>query len=366
VNILFMTTHLNTGGIASYLLTLTRGLIRARHHVSIVSSGGELEGRFTSLGAHCLKLSIKTKSELDLRIYLALAPLKKILVEEKIEIIHSHTRITQVMGQCARQKFGIPYVSTCHGYFRNRLSRKIASCWGDKVIAISEAVAQHLREDFHIEENRIVLIRNGIDLQLFKSMGQCERDKKRKEFKLDGGPLIGMIARLSDVKGQDILIHAMAHISKEMPQAKLLLIGKGKMEDELKNLTEKLHLRDQVIFHSTVDYTPDFLPIFDIIVTPSRQEGLGLSVLEAQAVGIPIVASNVGGLLNLIKNEETGLLVQKEDSQALATAIIRLLKDAALANKLSANAKDFVNQNYSADVMVAKTLELYQSQVGRQ
>ena len=125
MNILFLTTHLNAGGITSYLLTLTKGFSEKGHGVYIVSSGGNQQNDFVALGARCVVLNIKAKSELDLRIYFALGFLKKYIRDNHIDVLHGHTRITQVMARILRNLTGVPYVTTCHGFFKPRFFRKI-------------------------------------------------------------------------------------------------------------------------------------------------------------------------------------------------------------------------------------------------
>jgi len=129
MNILFLTTHLNVGGITSYLLTLTKGLIKQGHGVFLASSSGEMLEAFQSLGVEHLKLNISTKSELDPRIYLALGRLRRFIKQKDIHVVHTQTRVTQVMGFCLGRITEIPYLSTCHGFFKPRLSRKIFPCW---------------------------------------------------------------------------------------------------------------------------------------------------------------------------------------------------------------------------------------------
>ena len=359
MKILFLSTHANTGGITSYLLTLTKGLIRRGHHVHLVSSGGDHIETFQKLGAKTVILNLKTKSELNPKIYGALLPLKNYIDEQHIDVIHAQTRVTQVMGTCLKIMTRKPCVSTCHGFFKNRLSRRLFSCWGDHVIAISSQVKDHLQNDFHLPSEKIVLIENGIDLEMFPLVNASQRASRRKEFQFHDEVIIGMIARLSDVKGQDILIRAMPQILKHFPDTRLLLVGQGKMEGELKTLTQKLGLDNHVRFYPVVNQTAEMLPIFDVICVPSRQEGLGLSIMEAQATGIPVVASNVGGIPTLIEEGKTGLLVEAGNPDALAQAVVSLLQDKNKAQSLGQAARRFIEEKYSAEKMVEKTVSLY-------
>ncbi len=360
MNVLFLTTHLNTGGITQYLLTLTKGFVSRGVNVHVVSGGGNREDIFTSMGAKILNLDIRTKSELSPKIYKALKPLKQYIKENHIDVIHAQTRITQVMGVLLHKMTGCLYVSTCHGFFKPRLFRRIIPCWGQRVIAISEAVEKHLIEDFGVDCNRVCLVKSGIDLKDFEITPIESKAALRVKFNLNEDCVIGMIARLSDVKGQDVLVEAMSKIIQKIPDVKLLLIGEGKLEGVLRRMVTDLNLENHVQFHPIVNQTPEMLSILDVCVNPSRQEGLGLSVMEAQAAGLPVVASNVGGIPSLIEHGKTGVLVEPENPEALADAIIELLQNRAKSEHIGRSAGAKAKEQYSSDKMVEKTLAVYE------
>ena len=361
MKILFLTTHLNSGGITSYLYSLTKGLVRRGHHVSVVTSGGDMEISFEEIGAEVINLNIKTKSELSLKIYFALRPLVKLIKARDIDVIHSNTRITQVMGYWLGLLTKVKTVSTCHGFFKPRLWRKLFQCWGDKAIAISPPVFEHLQKDLNVNVKKICLIEHGIDLDVFSCADESVRAFKRKEFGFTYEPVIGIIARLSDVKGQDILICAMKQVVAAIPNAKLLIVGLGKTEGVLKGIVDKLDLNRCIKFYPVVNQTPELLPMFDVFVMPSRMEGLGLSVMEAQASGIPVIASNVGGIPNLIEHGKTGYLVDPENIEDLAQTIINVLSNRESAKAVGFNGRKFAEQECSFDKMIAKTINLYES-----
>jgi len=359
MKILFLTTHINTGGITSYLSSLAQGLIAEGHKIFLVSSGGDREKDLEGLGIQVIRLDIKTKSELSPKVYRAIGPICKVIRDEKIDIIHAHTRVTQVLGVIVSRFCGKPYVSTCHGFFKPRLSRKLFPCWGRQVIAISTQVQNHLINDLHVPAKTITVINNGIDLSEFTDINEEERILKRKELGLYSGPILGMIARLSDVKGQDILIHAMPEILRKVSSAKLLLVGQGKMEESWKSLVQGLGLEDEVIFLPVISKTAQILKALDLFVVPSRQEGFGLSAIEAMAMGLPVVASKVGGIPDIIEDGKTGFLVAAENSQELSRKIIEVLKDIAKAKRVALAGQSSVRKRFSLKEMTEKTLEVY-------
>lgn len=360
MNILLFTTHLNTGGITSYLLTLSKGLIREGHRVYMVSSGGNQQDDFSYAGVEHLFVDIHTSSELNLRLYGALPKIRRYILEKNIHVIHAHTRVTQVLGWLLQKMTGRSYMSTCHGFFKPRLGRRMFTGWGRAVVAISQPVQEHLINDFKMKPEKVFLIPNGIEVHKFSVYREDSRKEKRRLFNLEGYQIVGIIARLADVKGHEVLIEAMTRVIRKKPQTKLLIVGEGKEEENLKHLVNKLRLNDSVYFYAVVNKTAEFMEIFDVFVMPSLDEGLGLSVLEAQASGLPVVASSVGGLKTIIEHGKTGLLVPPGDSEALADAIEDLLNHPQQAAAMGRTARAFVEKNFSSEMMVGKTIGIYE------
>jgi len=176
---------------------------------------------------------------------------------------------------------------------------------------------------------------------------------------------LGLVARLSDVKGQDILVDAMSEVVKKVSNAKLILFGEGKLERMLRDKVEVLGIGDSVIFDLTINRPAECMSVLDIFVAPSRMEGLGLSIMEAQACGLPVIGSRVGGIPQIIEDNVTGVLVEPQDPKELADAIVKLLNDAELRKTLGANARIYAQDNYSSDEMINKTIEVYEKNISR-
>lgn len=359
MKILFITTHLNVGGITSYLLNLSKGLIAREHQVFIISSGGNMEGEFESAGANVTLFNIKTKSELSPKLYFALPRIIKFIKENNIDLVHTQTRISNVLGSIIAKKIHIPFVTTCHGFFKMNLGRKLFPCWGDRVIAISPQVEEHLRTDLKVDFSRICLIHNGIDLTAFKRESEEKQVILKKQLNIGDEMIIGIVARLSDVKGINYLIEAMPIILTKIHHIKLLIVGRGKEEEYLEKMVKNLSLQDNVMFIKSENQSVSMLSIFDIFVLPSVQEGLGLSAIEAQACGIPVIATKVGGLPALIQHEKTGLLIESKNPQAIANAVLRLIADKKLCSEMVDEAKKSVAKHYSAEKMVDAVESVY-------
>lgn len=360
MKILLITTHLNVGGITSYLFALCRQYIVKGHDVFLVSSGGTQERDFLDEGVKLVHADVRTKSELNLRMYCQLPALIRLVTDHQIEIIHSHTRVTQFLGKILGFFTKVPYVATCHGFYKTHWFRRTFPCWGEAVVAISEPVKNHLINDFRVLPQRVFLINNGIDLKSFKVVDQTSRQKNREKFNIKQSAVIGMVSRLADVKGHSVLIDAMPQIIREFPDVLLFLAGEGKMKERLKKQVADLGIEKYVIFASVLNPSGVILSVFDVFVMPSLDEGFGLAGMEAQAAGLPVVASNVGGIPSFVFHEKTGLLVEPKDPVALAAAIIRFLKDPEFAKRIGSQSRKFIEENFSSEIMAAQTLAMYE------
>ncbi len=364
MNILIIAKHLEPGGITSYVVSLSKGLKKKGHNVIVVSSGGMLENVLKESAVDTPKVDLNTKSEISPKVLFAVKKLSSIAKEKNIQIIHAQTRVASIIAWWVAKSSKIPFVTTCHGFFKPRFFRRIFPCWGKKVIAISEAVYLHLIKDFKLKKENIELIYNGLDIesQLQNSL-EAQKELKNK-FGIGTGPVIGCVARLSEVKGHKFLIEAFKKVVREFPSAQLILVGEGRIKPELVSLAKTLSIEKNVIFIPSVLDTSLVLSIMDIFVMASVQEGLGLAIMEAMASGIPVIATEVGGIKNLIKNNETGILVHASDAGALADAVITLLRDRNRAKALASSAQDFIRKEFSLDKMVNKTEALYASLLG--
>lgn len=364
MKILLLTTHLDFGGISIYCVSLAKALKEMGHEVAVSSSGGVLTSELKAAGIGHIQLNIRTKSELSPLVWKAYKKLEVIFKTQRPDIIHVHTRVTQAVACMIYKKTGIPYLSTCHGFFRPHLGRKMFGFWGKKVIAISEAVREHLVNDLKAKKETIALIHNGIDVKKFQAVvSEKQKSAYRSRLGIKNGPVVGIIARLSPVKGHRFLLGAMKEVLKKYPHAQLLIIGDGPQKRNLIELTIGLGLgKCTFIEESTMD-TRLALSVMDIFVLPSIQEGLGLSAMEAMVAGVPVIGSNVGGVYSLIKDDQTGILVPPQDPLALAAAIIRLLDDKGLGLNMANAARELIKEKFSLEDMAKKVERLYKEAI---
>ncbi|MFN2468621.1 MAG: glycosyltransferase [Gaiellaceae bacterium] len=190
----------------------------------------------------------------------------------------------------------------------------------------------------------------GIDLERF---GAAEPTLEK------AGPLVGNVARLAEQKGQRYLLEAAARVVGRRPDVRFVLVGEGELRPALETQARSLGLGDRVLFAGARDDVPDLLASFDVFAFPSLFEGLCVAVIEAQAAGVPVVATPVGGIRETVVDGETGILVPPRDAEALAAAILRLLERPEEGRRLAAEARRRVRERFSEERMVEETLALY-------
>jgi glycosyltransferase involved in cell wall biosynthesis len=359
MTILYLTAHLNAGGITTYVMTLASQLIRQGHSVVWVSSGGDLQSTVEKLGIRHVMMNVRFKCEVHPCLLFNVPALAKLIRRENISVIHANTRATQMLAAGVSRLTGVPYVTTCHGYFKAHIGRRLLPLWGRRVIAISKPVHEHLRKDHHVATDKIRFVNNGIDLEVFKPVSGARRTELRQSWGVVDEPVLGVVARLSDVKGLNYLIDAMPKVLSRFPKVKCFIVGEGPMEAGLKEQVLRLGLSESVLFRPVVNKTADVLPVFDVFVLPSLSEGLGLSLMEAQAMALPVVASAVGGVLDIVKDKETGWLVPPKDPSALAEAIMHALSAPDAARRVGAKAREGIINSFSAEKMAELTLNVY-------
>ena len=366
MRILLLTTHINVGGIGVYTLNLAKYLKKSGHDVTIVSSGGELAEELTREGISSITIDIKTKFEFSVKVWKALPRLIKILKHQDIQIVHAQTRVAQVLSFLIQKISGVPFVTTCHGFFAHkRLSRRLLPCWGEKVIAISKSVEKHLVEDFKVDPGKVEQIYNGIELDRFLDIKTEKNHMLLEQMGLFADDIIiGSVGRLSPVKGFKYLIEGFYLIAEAYPKTKLLLVGEGPEEGLLRKKVDEYKLNDRAIFFTGGGLPEKYLPLFNVFCLPSVMEGLGLSIMEAMAAERTCIASNVGGIAELIDHEENGLLFEPENPEKIAEALERVLTDTLFSKKLASNARKKAQDNFSIKDTIEKTIDVYREVAG--
>jgi glycosyltransferase involved in cell wall biosynthesis/protein-tyrosine-phosphatase len=300
-----------------------------------------------------------------------LAFLTRFLGNREIDVVHTHRYKDTVLGAVAAKLAGVPHViRTVHGlrepmtgwaHFRFRayetLDKLVLRCCADRVVAVSERTAETLR-DTGYGANLVTSIHNRIDLR--KVEATRTRHDVRKELGIDPqAVLIGTAGRLSAVKGHDTFLRAARLILEREPNARFVIAGGGPLEDDLAALASQLEVAHACRFLGPRADVYDLMSAMDIFVLPSRNEGMPMAILEAMALGTPVVASAVGGLPEVVRDRVTGVLVPPGDERALADACLELARDREWARRLGAQGRRVVEEQFSHDHNGRALIDVY-------
>jgi len=300
--------------------------------------------------------------------------LMNIFRNERPHILHTHTSKAGILGRWAAWLSKIPVIiHTPHGhvfwgYFNRWISLfyVLLERWTaritDKIIALTEQEKKdHLQ--FKIAPgDKFEVIHSGVDLNACRHV-QIDPVQIKKDLGIPGHAfVIGTVGRLTPIKGHRYLLEAAKDIIAEYPETFFLFLGDGELSSDLQSLAIKLGIKEHIKFLGWRPDVAEILSIFDIFVFPSLNEGMGKAIVEAMSLGKPIVASRVGGILNLISDGENGLLVPRADSKILSASIKTLLSDPAKREKMGNEGK-IKSLQYGSDKMVQKIDALYKSQM---
>lgn len=289
----------------------------------------------------------------------------KLVRRERVSLIHSHEFSAIVYGWIIARLAGLPFVGTIHGknYFwekrRRRLAYRMVARFG-KLAAVSEDLKRFVIDKIGLADSAVQVIYNGVEPG--RLVTQEEMVKSRTELGLfSKGLVVGAIGSLYPVKGHRYLLDAMPAVLSRYPDLVLLLVGRGILEDQLKEQAKELGIERHVRFLGMRNDISKILASLDVFVLPSLSEGLSLALLEAMAAGRPAVATRVGGNAELVVEGETGLLVSSNDPKALTDALCRLLANGTMRETLGRNAVERIRRRFSAGRMGENYQQLYTS-----
>jgi glycosyltransferase involved in cell wall biosynthesis len=237
----------------------------------------------------------------------------------------------------------------------------------DRVICVSEAVREVVLEREGTPEDRTVVIRNGVQLP-DGALSQDDLAAARSEFGF--GPehrIVGMVANLDHaVKGASYFVDALPLIVARVPEARFLVLGEGREKTALRARAEELGVADRVVFAGFRSDVHRLYPIMDVSVLTSLSEGLSITILESMSFGIPVVATAVGGNPELVRHGESGFLVPPKDAASFADAVVRVLGDPQLAQKLGQEGRAIVERDFALETVAERYAELYRDVLTRE
>jgi glycosyltransferase involved in cell wall biosynthesis/predicted ATP-grasp superfamily ATP-dependent carboligase len=358
----------NPGGAEQMMLSLIRGLDPARHTSQVVLlKPGWLEQKTREQGVSVIILPLARR--FDWRFVLTLSRLVR---RRGIDVLHSHEFAMNVYSSLVGLLTRRATVATVHGnlsylqaHFRRRQAYRLIARLAGPMVVVSEEMKGQIAQRFDIAPAHLAVIPNGVAAPAQLPAPDEIRAARQKLNLPADAFLLAVIGSLYPVKGQMTLIEAMPALVAANPRAHLAVIGRGEMRAALEQRVAALGLTEHVTFTGYLDNVREHLAIFDLIVVPSRYEGLSLLVLEAMAVARPVIATHVGGNPEAIIDGESGLLVPPDDPPALGAACLRVMQDADFAARLGAAAQQRVRERFTLQHMVTAYEELYRRQVER-
>jgi glycosyltransferase involved in cell wall biosynthesis len=269
------------------------------------------------------------------------------------------TRAAIALGEIGHRR---PYiVSTVHSSRvrseEDREMLRLLTPKMDQLIAVSSMIEEKLQREGRTT-TPVRRIYNGVDLSRYDHMEPC--CTLPEEYGMEpGSQIVGVVARLEPEKGHPTLLEAWPAVLRSVPDAYLLIVGEGSRREALEALARQLRIAHRVVFTGRRDDVPAVTAALDVAVLPSYREAQGLSILEALALSRPVVASNVGGIPEMIEDGVNGLLVPPHDADALAAAIVRLLCDHPFSDTLGRRGHDMVHDKFCIDLMVDAVQGIY-------
>lgn len=369
------TVHINTertwrGG-EQQTLYLAAGLDRRGHGVEVIAQpGSPLEERARQAGLSVSPISMRGEGDV-----FAVAKIAKVLKRVRAQIVHMHTSHAHTLGCLASKTsgMGLRIVSRRVDFtiFRNRLklSRFKYGRWVDRYIAISKAVRGALIKD-GIDGGRISIVHSGIDLDRHRVPSPEQITRARRALREELGvpestPLVLNLAHFGWHKAQEVLARATPFLREEIPEALVLFVGEGELMGKVRDEVEALGMQDSVRFLGFRKDVEVLIDASDVFVMCSVMEGLCTSILDSLARQRVVVASEVGGIPEIVEDGTNGSLVPPREPEKLAVAILNVLKNPERAAEMGRRGREKVEAKFSVDSMVEGTLGVYRGMLGQ-
>ena len=370
--------RLNIGGPSLHVVNLNQGLSSDRFE-SILLTGnpnpGEGSMSYYAQSKMVQPLAIPEmvgEASLKPRDFKALLRLYRILRKERPQIVHTHTAKAGFLGRLAAQMAGVPVIiHTYHGHVLNgyygpakswllKMMERGLARFTDRLVAVSELVKEDLIAYGVAPPEKISVIPLGFDLEPFF---ECEslKGEFRRELGLGtDDKLVGIIGRIFPIKNHRLFLESAAQIEQQESNVRFVIVGDGTLRSETERYAQDLSIHQQVIFTGWRRDLPRIYADLDLLVVSSDNEGTPVSAIEAMASGCPVVATEVGGLPDVVQNGKTGYLVPPKQPEALATAMLKLIRDPETATQMGRSAQQSVKGRFSVNRLVSDIEGLYE------
>jgi glycosyltransferase involved in cell wall biosynthesis len=369
--ILQVTPALDAGGVERTTIEVAEAIVKAGGRAIVASRGGRWARDLAQIGGELVNIPVHSKNPIEMG--LNVERLVRLGRDRGVDLIHARSRAPAWSALWAARKLGVPFVTTYHGIYnaQSSLKRKYNSIMakGDVVIANSQFTRDHVLHTYRLSPGRVVAIPRGVDLALFDpaAIDAGRTAAMRRRFGAPPhAPIVLLAGRLTAWKGQSVLIEAAARIeSRAATGAHYVLAGDAQGRDgyeaALNAQIAAAGLTARFSLPGHIDDMPAAYAVADVAVFPSLEpEAFGRAAVEAQAMGVPVVAAGHGGLAETVVDGKTGLLVPPADASALAAAIERLLALAPEARRdMGARGAHRARTLYSKAALQAATLDVY-------
>lgn len=323
-------------------------------------------------GAGISTLSIPMRHKADFGV---VGKLARVILEGNFDLVHTHGVRANLLGRLAARKAGKKKViTTVHSLLEKDypgLFSRFANSWAERAtrgltdhfIAVSQGLRDRLISS-GVPANGVTVIYNGVSLEEIAPSAEPGSVRREMGF-LPETPLVGIVARLHEVKGHSYFLEAARNILLQRPEIRFLVVGAGPSRPALEKLAGEFGIKEQVVFTGFVDNVYSLMADLDLLVISSLWEGFGLTAIEAMALGVPVVATEVGGLPEVVLHGETGLLAPPANPAALARNIVWMLDHPGEAASMTEKGGRIVREKFTSTVMARRTEELYRRVAGQ-
>lgn len=349
--VLLVSPKLNYSAATLYTLNLATGLMERGIQPHVVSSGGSFVPVYRR---HGIRLSVHASLDRFLVEWLLLRRIGAEVRPEGPELVHAQSALKMRAALALGRRLDVPVVATIHRYADQRGPaipwRRLGG-----VITFSEELRADIVNVRKLPKELVRVIPAGV--------GAASATPAPPPFSREGGvPIVGTLGEIEKVQAQRDFLLAAKDVLEQDPRVQFLIVGEAE-RDVLRDLIRELDIGRNVTFASSATETSRILRIMDVCVLPSLKEGPGQGILDAMAAGRPVIATGAGGVFSIIRDEETGVLVDKGNPKALASAILRLVGDPELARRLGAEARTSVLESFPMARVIDETLALYEEVV---
>lgn len=359
-----MTDVTGRGGAEKALVDLALRLDRRRFNITVCATRttGNYQPLLDAAGVHTIVLERNSRLE-----SYKMLRLLQIMRRQPVHVLHTHLFGANTWGRVLGKLAGVPVI-VAHEHWSSRSSREVKIDrllyrMTDRILVPSQASKQLVMQTEHIPARYLDVAYNGVDISLF-SPNVSSAAEARRELCIELGDIVvGTVGRLSaDKGGQDDLLWAVSEARKQHPSVRLLVVGDGPLRPGLEGLAATLGMLDNgaAVFTGARADVARLLGAMDIFVLPSLKEALPIAVLEAMAMQLPVVATCVGGVPEVVQDGTTGLLVPPGDRAAMLAALLRLIAAADLRGRLGQAGQARVHTHFTVDKMVEHVEQLYE------